>query len=84
MLRSTSALLLTRLATTTIRAMAAIDSSGCAGECYADGTYQRGARLRVGRASCISARLAQRRREEVLDDPLQQRARTLRLLVAKK
>ena len=48
MLRSTSALLLTRLATTTIRAMAAIDSSGCAGECYADGTYQRGARLRLG------------------------------------
>jgi len=48
MLRRTSTLILTRLATTTIRAMAAIDSSGCAGECYADGTYQRGARLRLG------------------------------------
>ena len=54
MLRSTSAFLLTRLATTTIRAMAAIDSSGCAGECYADGTYQRGARLRL--ALCGMAR----------------------------
>ena len=48
MLRRTSTFILTRLATTTIRAMAAIDSSGCAGECYADGTYQRGARLRLG------------------------------------
>ena len=48
MLRRTSTLILTRLATTTIRAMAAIDSSGCAGECYADGTYQRGSRLRLG------------------------------------
>ena len=48
MLRRTSTLILTRLATTTIRVMAAIDSSGCAGEFYADGTYQRGARLRLG------------------------------------